>query len=139
MNPHTPAEDESAVAGMTLHRLCTFELDLTCGHCVTVSVNGWYPVSVACCDRLGGSWYQGTYHPFSSDVEYVRCLAERYEHRPAGAAREPTVLLARRPRTDDPIVAADPWQLPSAGRFPERVGGPFNTPPREGASWPTNP
>ena len=116
-----------------LHRLCTFELDLTCGHCVTVSLNGWYPVSVACCDRLGGSWFDGTFYAFGSGVEYVRCLSERYEHRPPGAVREPTVLLARRSRTDDPFIPVHAWQSASAGRFPVRVGGPFNTPHIEGA------
>ncbi|MGI5185487.1 hypothetical protein ACQEVZ_55515 [Dactylosporangium sp. CA-152071] len=134
MTTPTPAADPSDVAGMELHRLCTFELDLTCGHCVTVSRNGWYPVSVSCCDRLGGSWFDGRYYAFSSDVEYVRCLSERYEHRPPGAWREPTVLVARRPRTDDPFTPVHTWQSASAGRFPVRVGGPYNTPHLEGAS-----
>jgi hypothetical protein len=134
VNTSLPAPEPSTVPGLELHRLCTFELDLTCGHCVMVTLNGWYPVSVACCDRLGGSWFQGSYYAFSSDVEYARCLAQRYEHRPPGAEREPTVLLDRRPRCDDPIVAAHRWQSPSAGRFPERVGGPYNTPHFERAS-----
>jgi hypothetical protein len=134
VNPSTPAEDPSAVAELQLHRLCTFELDLTCGHCVTVSLNGWYPVVVACCDRLGGIWSDGTYYAFTSEVDDARCLTERYEHRPPGARREPTVLLNRRPRTDDPSVAANDWQWHQTGRFPQRVGGPYNTPHPEGAS-----
>jgi hypothetical protein len=124
---------------LELHRLCEFELDLTCGHCVTVSLNGWYPVSVACCDRLGGSWSNASYYPYASGVEYARCLSERYEHRPPGALREPTVLLDRRSRTDNPFVPVHAWQSASAGRFPERVGGPANTSHLEGASCPTNP
>ncbi|MDG6104029.1 hypothetical protein Daura_23085 [Dactylosporangium aurantiacum] len=44
-----------AIDGKELHRLCVFALALTCGHRVTLAVNGWYPVSVACCDRLGGT------------------------------------------------------------------------------------
>ena len=118
-----------ATAVLELHRLCEFELDLTCGHCVTVSLNGWYPVSVACCDRLGGSWSDNTYHPVASGVEYARCLSERYEHRPPGSPREPTVLLARRSRTDEEVSAVDPSRSASTGRFPERVGaaGPPHT------------
>ncbi|ROO52748.1 hypothetical protein EDC02_7689 [Micromonospora sp. Llam0] len=107
-----------------LHRLCVFELDLTCGHCLTVSLNGWYPVSVACCDRLGGTWHKGVFYPFASNVDFVRCLEERYEHRPLGAKREPLRVLRRRQRTDDPTVPAHSWQRGTAGRFPERVGGP---------------
>ena len=139
MNTPTPATEPSTVEGLELHRLCTFELDLTCGHCVTGSLNGWYPVSVACCDRLGGAWADGTFHAFVSGVEYVRCLSERYEHRRPGAVREPTVLLARRSRTDGPFIAVHAWQSASAGRFPTRVGGPANTPHLEGAPCPTNP
>jgi hypothetical protein len=100
--PSGAADDESG----ELHRLCVFELDLTCGHCLTVSVNGWYPVSVACCDRLGGIRYRGVFYPFASAVDYVRCLRERYEHRPPGAEREPLRVLRRRMRTDDPTTPA---------------------------------
>lgn len=106
---------------------------MTCGHCVTVNLNRWYPVPVTCCARLGGSWFDGRHYPFDSGVEYVRCLDERYEHRPPGAQREPTVLLDRRPRTDDPFTPVHPSRSASAGRFPVRVGGPSNTPHREGA------
>ena len=119
--------------GWVLHRLCTFELDLTCGHCVTVSLDGWYPVSVACCDRLGGSWVGGTFYAFRCDVEYARCLSERYEHHPPGVGRAPTVVLARRPRTDDPFVPMHAWQSASGGRFPIRVGAPANFPHLDGA------
>jgi hypothetical protein len=134
VNISTPDTNLSTVESLELHRLCTFELDLTCGHCVMVSLNGWSSVSVACCDRLGGSWFDGTYYVFDSGVEYVRCLSERYEHRPPSALREPTVPLARRPRTDDPFIPVHRWQSASAGRFPERVGGPLNTPHPKGAS-----
>jgi hypothetical protein len=96
-----------------LHRLCVFELDLDCGHCVTVAVNGWHPVSVACCDRLGGTWLDGTYIPFSSTVDYVRVVEERYEHRPPGAERAPTRMLARRARTRRP---GHPQPAMAAGR-----------------------
>jgi hypothetical protein len=107
-----------------LHRLCVFELDLDCGHCVTVAANGWHPVSVACCDRLGGTWLDGTYIPLSSTVDHVRVVEERYEHRPPGAERAPTRMLSRRGRTDDPVIPSHPWQRGGAGRFPARVGGP---------------
>ena len=120
-------EHPGGVDSGELHRLCTFELDLDCGHCVTVSLNGWYPVSVACCDRLGGAWFADTYHCTSSHVEYVRCLSQRYEYRAVGAAREATVLLHRRSRTDDPVVSTYRWQS-SAGRFPARVGAPRHIP-----------
>jgi len=122
-NPDYQPQPRVKVGG-ELHRLCVFELDLTCGHCVTIAVNGWYPVSVACCDRLGGNWAADMYIPFSPSVEYVRVLEERYEHRPPGAEREATQLLTRRDRTDDPVVPSEPRQRGSAGRFPERVGGP---------------
>ena len=134
MNTSTPATQPSTTEDLELHRLCTFELDLTCGHRVTVSLNGWYPVSVACCDRLGGAWFDGTFYAFASGVEYVRCLSQRSEHRPPGAPREPTVLLARRPRTDDPFTPVHRWQSASGGRFPIRVGGPFNSPHPKAAS-----
>jgi hypothetical protein len=111
-----------------LHRLCIFELDLTCGHTVTVRPTGWYPVSVACCDRLGSAWYDGTYHSFDSTVDHVRCLEERYEHLPPGVEREPLRVLDRRARTDDPVIPVRPWQHGSAGWFPARVGGPVPDP-----------
>jgi hypothetical protein len=111
-----------------LHRLCVFELDLTCGHCVTVSRNGWYPVSVACCDRLGGAWFHGTFYSFDSDVDHVRLLQEPYEYRLPAADREPMRLLDRRDRTDDPFIPNRAWQRGSVGRFPARVGGPVPDP-----------
>ncbi len=126
--PRATAPAETPAEAGELHRLCVFKLDLTCGHRVTVAVNGWYPVSVACCDRLGGTWAGGTYIPFSSTVDYVRMVAERYEHRPPGAERAPMQLLARRGRTDDPVLPSHPWQRGSAGRFPARVGGPAPDP-----------
>jgi hypothetical protein len=130
--PHAAQPQTAAAHGdpTELHRLCTFELDLTghVGHCVTVSLNGWYPVSVSCCDRLGGAWYDGTYYPFDSPVDYVRCLEERYEPRPPGAEREPLQVLDRRARTDNPVIPIHSWQQGSAGRFPGRVGGPIPDP-----------
>lgn len=111
-----------------VHRLCVFELGLTCGHRLTVSLNGWYPVTIACCDRLGGHWFDGQFYPFASEVEYARCLQERYERRPKGAAREPLQVIQRRDRTDDPFIPIHRWQQPSGGRFPIRVGAPFNSP-----------
>ncbi|MEU1811040.1 hypothetical protein [Micromonospora aurantiaca (nom. illeg.)] len=123
-NPHghrtPPPSDVGHDDAVEVHRLCVFDLDLTCGHCLTVSVNGWYHVTVVCCDRLGGTWHQGTFYPFASNIDHVRCLDERYEHRPRGAAREPLRVLRRRPRTDDPTVPVHPWQRGTAGRFPER-------------------
>jgi hypothetical protein len=118
-----------------LHRLCVFDLDLTCGHCVTVAVNGWYPVSVACCDRLGGTWFNDEYIPYASTVDFVRVVQERYEHRPPGAEREPLHVVARRDRTDDPVLPVHAWQRGSAGRFPARVGAPANS----RRAWPSPP
>jgi hypothetical protein len=123
----------------SVRRLCVFDLDLTCGHRVTISCEGWYPVSVSCCDRLGGSWSRGTYVPFASSVEYVTCRSERYEQRPPGTPREPTVLLHRLGRTDDPGPPRNPSDAASSGRFPERVGAPAHSPDqRPGADqlWP---
>jgi hypothetical protein len=103
-------------------RLCVFDLSLTCGHIATVAVNGWYPVAVACCDRLGGTVLRGSYVPYASQVEYVKVLSESYEHRPKGSPREPHQLLDRRPRTDEPRPPDHSWSQPSAGRYPASVG-----------------
>jgi hypothetical protein len=121
-----------------VHRLCVFDLDLSCGHRLTVMLNGWHPVTVACCDRLGGHWLGGEYCPFASHVEYARCLRERYEQRPKGAAREPLKVIERSDRTDDPLLPTQRWQQPSGGRFPVRVGAPFNS-PRTAADAPAPP
>jgi hypothetical protein len=67
-----------------LHRRCVFDLRLDCGHTTTVAVDGWYPVSVACCNRLGGTILHGRYLPYASHVDYVQVLSERYEHQPKG-------------------------------------------------------
>ncbi|GAA1843226.1 hypothetical protein [Asanoa iriomotensis] len=117
-------------AGGEMHRLCVFELFLSCGHIATVARDGWYPVSVACCDRLGGIVSRGDYIPFASEVEGINLLSERYGPRPGGARRKPGVLLRRRPRTDDPYTRADGGACPSAGRFPARVGAPRYIPVR---------
>lgn len=112
--------------GTQLHRLCVFDLSLDCGHIATVAVDGWYPVSVACCDRLGGTILRGVYIPYASHVELVNVLSETYEHRPAGTPCDPTRLLDRRHRTDDPRQPAYPWAWGTAGRFPARVGATWN-------------
>ena len=104
------------------HRRCVFDLDLSCGHVVTYAVTGWYPVSVACCDRLGGTILHGTYVAFSSDVDYVRLRSKRYIDYPAGAARRPSRLLRRRSRNDDPAQPSYLGLRASAGRYPARVG-----------------
>jgi hypothetical protein len=120
-------------AKMQLHRLCVFDLWLDCGHVATVGVDGWYPVAVACCDRLGGTILRGIYVPYSSHVEYVQTISERYEHQPEGTPRAPDRLIGRRPRTDQPYEPGYPWGEPTAGRYPARVGATWSidgsTPP----------
>lgn len=111
---------------MELHRLCVFELSLSCGHLVTIAISGWYPVSVACCDRLGGTIWHGEYVPYYSHVDYVNVLSERYEYRPKGAPRDPDRLIDRRPRTDEPYQSPCPGGGASAGRYPARVGATWN-------------
>jgi hypothetical protein len=125
--PHGQDPD-TADQSADLHRLCIFELDLSCGHCLTVAINGWYPVVFDCCDRLGGHWSDGDYYPFVSDVQYVRCLHERYVRRPEATPPQRPRVLGRRARTDEPFIPVHPWQQPSGGRFPLRVGAPFNHP-----------
>jgi hypothetical protein len=119
--------------GTQLHRLCVLALSLDCGHIATVAIDGWYPVSVACCDRLGGTILRGVYVPYDSHVEYVNVLSETYEHRPAGTPRDPTRLLGRRDRTDAPRQPAYSWAWGTAGRYPARVGATWSldnsTPP----------
>lgn len=120
-------------AGTQLHRRCVFDLWLTCGHIATIAVDGWYPVSVACCSRLGGTIWRGSYVPYSSHVDYVQVRSERYEHQPAGTPHAPGRLLGRRPRTDQPYRPSHRWAEPTAGRYPARVGATWNidgsTPP----------
>jgi len=119
--------------GTQLHRLCVFDLSLDCGHIATVAIDGWYPVSVACCERLGGTILRGVYVPYASHVEYVNLLSETYEPRPLGTPCEPTRLLRRRDRTDAPRQPAHQWDKGTAGRFPARVGATWSfdgsTPP----------
>jgi hypothetical protein len=105
-----------------LHRRCVFDLDLSCGHVVTYAVTGWYPVSVACCDRLGGIVAGGTYVAYCSQVDYVRLSSERYIDCPAGTPPRPSRVLHRRSRTDDPSRSSYPGWRASSGRFPARVG-----------------
>ncbi|MCM4078283.1 hypothetical protein [Paractinoplanes hotanensis] len=117
--PTAPAS--SADDGEDLYRLCVFEFDLACGHTVTVALTGWYPVTVACCDRLGGTIRDGIYVPYASDIDYVRVLSERHELRPKGTPRGSTHVIGRRPRTDEPYQSPYPGIESSAGRYPARV------------------
>jgi hypothetical protein len=128
--PATPAHEPDPHTNATRTvRVCVFELDLTCGHRVTLVVTGWYPIAVDCCDRLGGTWVGDTYVPFAASVEYVpHLLSERYERRPAASASQPARLLDRVERTDEPSPPRHPWQTGGAGRFPERVGAPVGQP-----------
>ncbi|MFY1700211.1 hypothetical protein ACN28G_00355 [Micromonospora sp. WMMA1923] len=114
--------DLVSAAGRTLDRLCVFELALSCGHRVTMAVTGWYPVSVACCDRLGGTVLRGRYVSYFSQVDYVRLRSERYRYRSKGVPRRSGRLLDRQPRTDEPRPSPRPGDWASSGRFPARVG-----------------
>jgi len=125
--PSEHASASSEADNIDVHRLCLFDLDLSCGHCVTVRLTGWCPVSVACCDRLGGAWHAGTWMPFTSDVDYARLLEETYEQRPANTSREQLQVLSRRARTDPPATAKF-WNRSSSGRFPSRVGAAAQAP-----------
>ena len=120
--PKDPHAADGAEVEVEVVRLCVFDLWLTCGHIVTVAVNGWYPVAVACCERLGGTVLRGSYVPYASPVEYVNVVSEGYEQRPKSSPREPTRLLDRRPRTDEPSPPEWSWSRLSAGRYPARVG-----------------
>ncbi|GLZ00801.1 hypothetical protein Acsp02_80530 [Actinoplanes sp. NBRC 103695] len=104
------------------HRRCVFELDLSCGHTVTYAVTGWYPVSVSCCDRLGGTVARGEYVAFASDVDFARLMSESYIDCPAGTAPRPSRVLRRRSRTDDPSPQWYRGHPASSGRYPARVG-----------------
>jgi hypothetical protein len=119
-----PSATTSSAAddGQESYRLCVFEFDLACGHLVTVALTGWYPVVVACCDRLGGTILRGVYVPYASDIDYVRVLSERYESRPTGTPPAPKQIIGRRPRTDEPYRSPAPGFYGSAGRYPARVG-----------------
>jgi hypothetical protein len=81
---------------------------------------------VACCDRLGGTVRRGEYVPYASHVDYVTVLAEDYQARPTGTRPGPTVVLARRPRTDEPCPPGHTAHECSAGRYPARVGATAN-------------
>ncbi len=119
--PSTPTSS-TADEGEEQYRLCVFEFDLSCGHVVTVALTGWYPVVVACCDRLGGTILRGSYVPYASDIDYVRVLSERYELRPKGTPRGSARIIGRRPRTDQPYQPDLPGFYGSAGRYPACVG-----------------
>jgi len=105
-----------------MRRRCVFDLWLDCGHITTVAAEGWYPVSVACCNRLGGTILRGHYLPYASGVDYVHVLSEHYEHQPEATPPAPVRLLGRRLRTDQPYQPDHRWAQPTAGRFPARVG-----------------
>lgn len=98
-----------------VHRLCVFEFALSCGHLVTVALTGWYPVTVSCCDRLGGTILRGDYVPYASEIDFVNIRSERYEPRPKGTRPGRTLLIGRWSRTDAPGQS-------STGRFPKWVG-----------------
>ena len=122
--PCAPAASTSPAAdkGEELYRLCVFEFDLSCGHLVTAARTGWYPVTVSCCDRLGGTIRDGIYVPYASDIDYVRVLSERYELRPKRTPPGSTRIIGRRPRTDEPHPPGVLGVGGSAGRYPARVG-----------------
>ncbi|MFI1995310.1 hypothetical protein [Actinoplanes sp. NPDC020271] len=121
--PCAPAAPTSSTTeDVEQHRLCVFEFDLSCGHVVIVALTGWYPVTVRCCDRLGGTIRDGIYVPYASHIDYVRVLSERYELRPTGTPRGRTQVIGRRARTDEPYQGPYSGIDDSAGRFPARVG-----------------
>lgn len=115
-------DDPASATDWEQHRLCVFDLYLSCGHLVTVAMTGWYPVVVSCCDRLGGTVLRGLYVPYASEVDYVTLLSERYESRPKDTRSPAIQIIARRPRTDDPYYSPTLHRYTSAGRFPVRVG-----------------
>lgn len=108
--------------GWQLHQLCVFLLALSCGHLVSQFVNGWHPVAVACCDRLGGTIQDGAYVAYASNVDYVAVLVERYEYRLLDTPPEPSEVRGRWPRTDDPYRSPCPGGGASTGKYPARVG-----------------
>ncbi|MBL6280259.1 hypothetical protein JMF97_29270 [Micromonospora fiedleri] len=122
--------------GQELHRLCVFEVALNCGHLVTLARTGWYPVSVACCNRLGGTILHGVYMPYTSHVDLVNLRSERYEHRPKGTPSDPDRVTDRRPRTDEPYQSPYPGGDAHSGRYPARVGATWNL---DGSVPPTAP
>ena len=125
--PCTPsAPASSAIGDLVEYRLCVFEFDLSCGHTVVVALTGWYPVTVSCCDRLGGTILRGEYHPLTSAIDYVRGVHERYEIRPQGTPPGYTQLIGRRPRTDEPRAPYLLGLKGSAGRYPARAGATFS-------------
>jgi hypothetical protein len=125
--PCMPSAPVSSATGEFVeYRLCVFEFDLSCGHTVFVALTGWYPVTVACCNRLGGTILRGDYHPVDSDIDYVRDVYERYELRPQGTPPGSTEVIGRRPRTDEPCPPGFPGLRGSAGRYPARVGATFS-------------
>lgn len=133
----SPGPDQTSPPdGYELHRLRVFVLSLSCGHLVTLFVNGCYPIKVACCDRLGGTILRGVYVPYSSNVDYVDVLSERYEHRPPGSPREPDELRGRWPRTDNPYRSPHPGGRSSTGRYPESVGAAWSI---DGSTAPAEP
>ena len=127
--PLDPTSSTPAGTEVQIHRLCVLELALDCGHIATVAVDGWYPVWVACCDRLGGTVLRGIYVPYASEIDYVDVMSERYETRPARTPRDPSRVLGRRSRTDEPHQPVHCGPTASAGRFPTRVGAAWHITP----------
>jgi hypothetical protein len=115
---------DPADAGM--RRMCVFDLWLTCGHIATVAIEGWYPVTVACCERLGGTIHRGQYVAYAAQVDYATLLSETYAVAPPGPPPAPTRVLRRRSRTDDPSPPGPGCAEGSAGRYPARVGAAWN-------------
>lgn len=127
-SPCTPPSNSPATGNLgnsgeaEPHRLCVLELDLACGHVVTVALTGWYPVTVSCCDRLGGTIRDSIYVAYDSRVDFVRLQSERYEVRPKGTRPAPIQIIGRRARTDAPYQPPCRGISGSAGRFPSHVG-----------------
>ncbi|WIN00045.1 hypothetical protein ACTOB_003721 [Actinoplanes oblitus] len=103
-----------------------FEFDLACGHVVTVALTGWYPITVSCCGRLGGSIRDNIYVPYDAHVDYARLQSERYEVRLQGTRPAPMQIIGRRLRTDAPYQPPCRGIPGSSGRFPAHVGAAFS-------------
>jgi hypothetical protein len=119
---HPNRVDQASTDDWEQHRLCVFELALSCGHLVTAVITGWYPVTVSCCDRLGGTVLHGLYVPYASKVDYVTVLSERYESRPKDTRCPPVQIIGQYYRTDEPYRSPFLRGYTSTGRFPARVG-----------------
>jgi hypothetical protein len=102
-----------------------FTLALTCGHLVTIARRGRYPVSVSCCDRLGGTIRGAVYVACSSNVDFAGHSDIRF--RPTTDIDHwSTILLDRHARTDEPCPTGCSCVTHTAGRYPHRVGACFD-------------